>query len=158
MIIRSRKEQRKANGVMRKFRPVPRNRRVNYVETTVYAIPPEIIAEHGLKAMPTNGPHKLWLRDRRLAADLAARDKRAGGRGWTMRVCYRRCAVCNRLLLDADAQEYLDRLRRPIEKWDTEDGPFCNIDCEIENHHRKRKVIPNGTRTEYPRKNRGRSW
>jgi hypothetical protein len=64
-----------------------------------------------------------------MARLLVEQDRTNGGLGWTATVEYRRYCNCHRILLRAEAADYPERQRQPIEKWDTPKGPKCGAEC-----------------------------
>ena len=105
-----RRQRRAENGQLRAAGlPVPVARRAWRVRVSAIAMPSWAL-EKSLKSLSSDGNY-VWLRSRRDANRLASLDKWKGGVGEIDAAEFRRCGVCNRLLLGREATELRDWLR-----------------------------------------------
>lgn len=120
-----RRRRREANAAMRRFRSVPSERHVHFVQLTATTLPPRIKA---VKAL-SQTDRSCWMLSLRAARSVIQRDRAAGGGGYLDTFEYRRCLVCNRVLLGRDAADYRERCRWPREKCYWPWGPTCDATC-----------------------------
>lgn len=122
--------QRIADGRMRRFRSVPTLRRVWYVTLTATEVNSNLFAPGQLVSGLSFEPRAFWLHARRVAYRLLEIDHANGGSGSAFAVECRRCKVCRRMLVAAEASTYRERERRPKRTWQFKQGPACSVDCK----------------------------
>jgi hypothetical protein len=120
------RQRREANKIMRRFRSVPCERHVHFVRLTATTIPASTKAIRDR----TRTDKTCWMLSKRGARELVERDRAFGGQGSFDTFEYRRCKVCSRVLVGADAADYRERLRWPREKRYWPWGPTCSPDCK----------------------------
>jgi hypothetical protein len=135
----SRRHRRQANAAMRKFRSVPCERHAHYVRLTAIALPVEVKSLREL----SRTEQSCWLLSKRAARSLVDRDRAMVGAGEMTTYEYRRCLVCNRILLGREAADYRERCRWPKHKYYWPWGPCCNAVCNPTDK-RATRAIDNG--------------
>ncbi len=115
---------------MLKFRSVPVKRRLWWVELTATQVGEGEFKRGELAAGLTFGPQGFWCWSRRKAKRLVGLDVAAGGSGSFYAVECRLCAVCGRILLGPEANEYRGKQMRAKRSWQYPQGPACNLDCK----------------------------
>jgi hypothetical protein len=122
----ARKQELRQKGI-----PVTKQTFAWRVEPSAIEVP-TWLRKHAVKGLPSNENY-IWLR-RSDARDLARADRAEGGRPMLLRVEYRRCPICKRMLLGE-----LAKARRMLnESCRTGDQLPCGPDC-IARHWRGKK-------------------
>lgn len=116
------------NHRMQRFRSMPIRRRAWFVTLTKTKVTERMVAAQLVVGLPFR-EYEFWLHSRRMAKQLVIADQRIGGTGNLFPVEYRRCCVCERVLLAAEAQTYRLKMRRPFWKWEYKEGPACGVEC-----------------------------
>ena len=124
--IRERVARRRAM----RFRAVPLCRKAYYVTLTATDADLSDWPAQMIPSELTCLPREFWSLSRRRARAVVNADRAAGGAGTMYPVEYRRCLVCNRLMLGPEAHDYRRKQMRPKRDWQYPEGPACNMECK----------------------------
>jgi len=127
LVKRNRKIRRER---MERYRSVPIVSRVWWVELTKLEADRSWFGQRDLPTGLTFEPQKFWCCTKRKARQLVEWDRARGGSGSMYPVEFRRCPVCDRAMLGAQATEYREKLAKPKRTWHYPQGPACNMECK----------------------------